>query len=62
LVEIDTDDADGQRVFSERWHTRRASLIKLACRLGVAVIPVHTSRDVHRSLLAGLAQRARSKA
>lgn len=62
LVEIDTDDADGQRVFSEHWHKRRSSLIKLACRLGVAVIPVHTSRDVHRSLLAGLAQRARSKA
>ena len=62
LVEIDTDDADGQRAFSERWEARRASLNKLANRLGVAVIPVQTSEEVHRSLMSGLALRARSRA
>jgi uncharacterized protein (DUF58 family) len=62
MVEIDTDDADGQRAFSERWEARRTTLIKLANRLGVAVIPVQTSHDVHRSLMSGLAMRARSRA
>ena len=62
MVEIDTDDADGQRAFRERWELRRATLNKLANRLGVAVIPVQTSRDVHLSLMSGLALRARSRA
>ena len=62
MVEIDTDDADGQRVFTERWESQRAILNKLANRLGVAVIPVQTAQDVHRSLMSGLALRARSRA
>jgi len=62
MVEIDTDDAKGRRAFSERWEARRANLIKLANRLGVAVIPVQTSDDVHHSLMSGLALRARSRA
>ena len=62
MVEIDTDDAEGQRAFRERWEARRANLIMLASRLGVAVIPVQTSDDVHHSLMSGLALRARSRA
>jgi len=62
IVEIDTDDAAGQRAFTERWEARRATLTKLANRLGVAVIPVQTSHDVHYSLMSGLALRARSRA
>ncbi len=62
MVEIDTDDADGKRAFTERWEARRATLNKLANRLGVAVIPVQTSHDVHYSLMSGLALRARSRA
>ena len=62
MVEIDTDDAKGRRAFSESWEARRANLIKLANRLGVAVIPVQTSQDVHSSLMSGLALRARSRA
>ena len=62
MVEIDTDDASGRRAFTQRWETRRAALIKLASRLGVAVIPVQTATDVHRSLMSGLAMRARSRA
>ena len=62
MVEIDTDDPAGQRAYSERWESRRAALIKLANRLGVAVIPVQTSSDVHLSLMAGLSLRARSRA
>jgi uncharacterized protein (DUF58 family) len=62
MVEIDTDDAEGQRAFRERWEARRANLIMLANRLGVAVIPVQTAEDVHHSLMSGLALRARSRA
>ena len=62
IVEIDTDDEAGRRAYSERWEARRAALVKLANRLGVAVIPVQTTRDVHLSLMAGLALRARSRA
>lgn len=62
MVEIDTDDEEGQRAFTERWEARRANLIMLANRLGVAVIPVQTSDDVHHSLMSGLALRARSRA
>jgi len=62
MVEIDTDDAEGQRAFRERWESRRANLIMLANRLGVAVIPVQTLDDVHHSLMSGLALRARSRA
>ena len=62
MVAIDTDDPEGRRTFTQRWEARRASLLMLANRLGVAVIPVHTSADVHHTLMAGLALRARSRA
>ncbi|MGD2053466.1 MAG: DUF58 domain-containing protein [Gammaproteobacteria bacterium] len=62
MVEIDTDDPEGQRAFTERWEARRANLMMLANRLGVAVIPVQTSVDVHHALMSGLALRARSRA
>ena len=62
MLEIDTDDANGRRAFTERWETRRATLVKLANRLGIAVIPVQTATDVHLSLMSGLDMRARSRA
>jgi uncharacterized protein (DUF58 family) len=62
MVEIDTDDDEGRRAFRERWEARRANLVMLANRLGVAVVPIQTSRDVHHSLMSGLALRARSRA
>ena len=62
LVEIDTDDREGRLAYSQRWEERRASLVMLASRLGVAVIPVQTDEDVHSSLMTGLALRARSRA
>ena len=62
MVAIDTDDPEGRRTFTQRWEARRASLLMLANRLGVAVIPVPTAADVHHTLMAGLALRARSRA
>jgi uncharacterized protein (DUF58 family) len=62
LVEIDTDDVNGQRLYRERWEARRALMNQVANRLGVAVIPVETSADVHHALMTGLALRARFRA
>ena len=62
LVEIDTDDVNGQRLYRERWEARRALMNQVANRLGVAVIPVETSADVHQALMTGLALRARFRA
>jgi uncharacterized protein (DUF58 family) len=61
IVEIDTDDREGRLAYTRRWEERRANLVKLASRLGIAVIPVQTDEDVHRSLITGLALRARSR-
>jgi uncharacterized protein (DUF58 family) len=62
IVEIDTDDREGREAFTRRWEERRANLVMLASRLGVAVIPIQTGEDVHRSLMTGLSLRARMRA
>lgn len=62
LLEIDADNAVGRRSYTERWEARRAALLKLATRLGIAVIPVDTASDVHRALMMGLAMRSRTRA
>ena len=61
-VEVDTEDEAGRRAYSEQWRARRDTLIRLANRLRVAVIPVDTAEDVHASLAAGLRRRAGSRA
>nr|CRH05547.1 conserved protein of unknown function [Candidatus Magnetococcus massalia] len=60
--EVDTSDPAGQKSYSEQWQARRELLIKLANRLRVAVIPVSTDEDVHKSLTTGLRRRAQSRA
>ena len=62
LVEIDTEDRAGREAYAEQWRRRRDTLIKLANRLSVAVIPVDTAEDVHKSLTDGLRRRAESRA
>ncbi len=62
LLEVDTSDANGRIAYSQAWRTRRDTLVRLAHRLGVAVIPVATDVDVHRPLMEGLLRRARSRA
>jgi uncharacterized protein (DUF58 family) len=62
MIEIDTDDREGRLAFNRRWEERRNNLVMLASRLGVAVIPVQTNEDVHRSLMNGLTKRARMRA
>lgn len=60
-VEVDTDDPAGREAYRQRWQTRRNELTRLANRLGIAVIPISTDRDVHASLRDGLARRRRRR-
>jgi uncharacterized protein (DUF58 family) len=61
MVEVDTDNKQGRRAYTENWENRRQVLIRMANKLRIAVIPVRTDKDVHRSLMEGLEMRARSR-
>lgn len=61
FTEIDTSSRAGREAYTRGWERRRETLMKLANRLGVAVIPISTGEDVHRSLMKGLALRARTR-
>jgi uncharacterized protein (DUF58 family) len=54
LLEVDTDSAEGRAAFREDWEQRRDELQQLAYRLGVGLIPISTTDDVHRTLISGL--------
>jgi uncharacterized protein (DUF58 family) len=62
LLEVDTDDPAGRADYRQRWEQRRDALVRQANRLGIAVIPITTDQDVHRSLMEGLSRRMRSRA
>lgn len=62
MIEVDTDNKAGREAYARNWLERRESLTKLANKLRVAIIPVDTDKDVHRSLMEGLERRARSRA
>jgi len=61
MVEVDTDNSEGRRIYAENWQNRREELVRMANKLRAAVIPVNTDKDVHRSLMEGLSMRARSR-
>jgi uncharacterized protein (DUF58 family) len=61
IVEIDTNDEAGRRAYRRAWETRRDMLVQLANRLGIALIPLATDENVHRSLMSGLRRRAQSR-
>lgn len=61
MIEVDTDNKQGRDTYSKNWHNRRQALIRMANKLRVAVIPIQTDQDVHRSLMEGLEMRARSR-
>ena len=58
LLEVDTDNEAGRQAFREDWEQRRDELRQLAYRLGLGLIPLSTTDDVHRSLINGLRQYA----
>lgn len=58
-VTVDTDSRSGREAYRERWLLRRDALGHAARRLGIPVIPLPTSEDVHQALVRGLRLRAR---
>lgn len=62
LITVDTSDAAGRKAYTEQWQQRRDQLMKIANGLGIAVIPVMTNENVHRSLMHGLERRIRMRA
>lgn len=61
LLEVDTDDEAGRQAYRADWERRRDALRAMASRLGVALVPLRTDEDVHRSLMQGLRRRARAR-
>nr|WP_207191001.1 DUF58 domain-containing protein [Halochromatium salexigens] len=61
-IVIDTDDEQARQVYRKAWEQRRQTLSALANRLNLILMPIHTEQDIHRSLIASLEQRARSRA
>lgn len=62
LITVDTSDAAGRQAYKEQWQQRRNELMQIANGLGIAVIPLMTNEDVHRSLMHGLERRIRMRA
>jgi uncharacterized protein (DUF58 family) len=54
LLEVDTDNEAGRKSFREDWELRREELEQLCYRLGLGLIPVSTTDDIHRILIDGL--------
>jgi uncharacterized protein (DUF58 family) len=54
LLEVDTDNAAGREAFREDWEQRRAELQQVTWRLGLGLIPIATTDEVHRTLISGL--------
>lgn len=54
LLEVDTDSEAGRQAFREDWEQRREELQQLAYRLGLGLIPINTTDDVHRTMIDGL--------
>ncbi len=62
LITVDTSDAAGRQAYTEQWQQQRKELMQIANGLGIAVIPLMTNEDVHRSLMHGLERRIRMRA
>ena len=54
LLEVDTDSEAGRQAFREDWEQRREELQQLVYRLGLGMIPISTTDEIHRTLVEGL--------
>jgi len=54
LLEVDTDNEAGRQAFRDDWEQRREELQQLAYRLGLGMIPVSTTDEIHRTMIEGL--------
>jgi uncharacterized protein (DUF58 family) len=61
LVEVDTADSKGQQLYRETWEHHRKTLMGIANRLGMPLIPVRTDHDVHASLMRGMRSSGRTR-
>jgi len=61
LVEVDTADSKGQKLYRETWEHHRMALTGIANRLGMPLIPVRTDQDVHASLMRGIRYSGRTR-
>lgn len=62
LLRVDTSSTAGRRAYHDEWEKHRNELIDIANHTGTALIPLSTTEDVHRSLVAGLERRVRMRA
>ena len=62
LLTVNTGSTKARTDYHLAWQRRRDTLTRLANQLGIAVIPIATNEDVHRSLMRGLERRARVRA
>jgi uncharacterized protein (DUF58 family) len=61
LLEVNTDDEEGQELYRTDWQRRRRKLHDLANRMGFTMIALRTDEDVHRSLMRGLQRRVKMR-
>ena len=54
LLEVDTDNEEGRQAFRADWEQRREELQQLSYRLGLGLIPLSTTDDIHRTMIEGL--------
>ncbi len=54
LLEVDTDNEAGRQAFRDDWEQRREELQQLVYRLGLGMIPISTTDEIHRTLVEGL--------
>ncbi|MDX1697242.1 MAG: DUF58 domain-containing protein [Thiohalobacterales bacterium] len=54
LLEVDTDSEEGREAFRADWEQRREELQQLSYRLGLGMIPLSTTDDIHRTMIEGL--------
>ncbi len=57
-MEVDTDNAEGRRLYRQVWERSRHQLRELTTRLDIDLIPVRTNGEIHETLIEGLRQRA----
>jgi uncharacterized protein (DUF58 family) len=58
-IELDTDNEAGRRRFREIWDKQRQQLTTMVRSLGIDMMPVSTTENVHQALVRGLRLRVR---
>ena len=54
LMEVDTNDRQAQQAYRAAWHARRDTVLAIANRLNLLVLPLRTDEEIHVTLLHNL--------